>query len=106
MLETIAQIIGVKKSAIIVGLISSVVSLKFVPYMASIWQRLTMVGGGFCCAVFIAPGIAEAFEFKERTEHGIVFLVGLFGMSLCAALMQLITSGELWDFIKKKLGVQ
>jgi hypothetical protein len=104
MLDSIATILGVKKSAMLVGFASAVLSLKFMPAMVDWYQKASTVAGGWLCAIYIAPAIAEIFEFKERTEYGIVFLVGLLGMSMVAAILALITSGELWRFIKQRFG--
>lgn len=103
-LTAIAITLGVKKEAIIIGLLAAIVSLKFIPDMRNWYQKLSMAFGGFLCAVYLAPAIAELMEFKTRTEYGITFLVGLSGMSLAAAVTKLLTSGELWEFFKKKWG--
>lgn len=103
-LDALAAILGVKKSAAVVGFVSAIVSLRFVPEMTGWKSRLSMASGGFFCAVYVAPGIAEYFQFKERTEYAIVFGVGMLGMSLAAAMVKVVTSGELWGMIRDRVG--
>lgn len=103
-LDALAVVLGVKRDALIVAFLGAVISLKFVPEMDRWWKRLTMVAGGFLCAIYIAPAIADIFEFKARAESGITFLIGLLGMSVIAAVVKLVSSGELWSALKSKLG--
>lgn len=101
-LEAIAVLLGVKKSAAIIAFLSAVISLRFVPEMVGWRQKLWMVLGGFFCAVYVAPGLAEYFGFKEKTEYALVFGIGLLGLSVAAAISKIIVSGEWWLLVKEK----
>lgn len=105
-MDVLAGILGVKKTAIVVAFISAVCSLKFVPDMKTWTEKLLMTLSGFFFTVYVSPMIAEQFMFKERTEAGITFLLGLFGMSLAAAVITVISSGQLWEFIRSRYGRQ
>jgi len=102
MLDSIAVVLGVKKGYIVVGFIGAVLSLKFLPRIETWFAKVTTVLTGWACAIYLAPALSEAMDFKERTEYGITFLIGILGVSLMAALVTIVTSGDLWNAIKSK----
>lgn len=69
-----------------VGSAGAVVSLKFVP--GPTWaERAFNVLTGCLCAGFLAPAAAEWFHMTSRgLQFGLAFLVGMFGLSVAAAV--------------------
>lgn len=103
-LDGVAAALGAKKSAVIIAFIAAVLSLRFVPEMTNWKSRLSMTAGGFFCSIYITPGLAEVFEFKEKTEYALTFGMGLLGMSIVAASIKIIANGELWGLVRDKFG--
>lgn len=103
MIEAIAQALGIKASSFLAGFIGGVISLKWVPEMTTWWQRGgTAIAGGFSAA-YLSPLIVGYFEVKAGAG-GIDFAVGLFGMSLAAAIMRAMSGADLWGFVVSKWG--
>lgn len=106
-IEAIASFLGVKKAAFVIGFIGAVVSLKFVKRAESWFEKAFMVFGGAVAAGYLEPPISAYFNV---TNGGfIAFIIGLFGMSLAAAIMDVIDSTK-WgklvtEFIRKRLGL-
>lgn len=104
--ETIAAFFGIKKAAFVVGLVGAVVSLKFVKRAQKWYENVLMIFGGSAAAGYLEPPVSAYFHV---TNGGfIAFLIGLFGMSLAAAVMGMINSTE-WgklvpDIIRKRFG--
>lgn len=90
------------KSVLIAGFIGSILSLSFVGKMGK-RQRLASVLSGIAMAHYIAPLIANLFH-EENYETTVGFLVGLFGMSICAAVFRAIKNSDLWGLVSKRYG--
>ena len=70
------------------GLLGSVIALKFAPG-AGWLERVTNVAAGTVCAAYLAPWLADFVGVG--TPHGIAALsfgVGMFGLSMAAAIAQ------------------
>lgn len=93
-------------SALIAGVIGAAVSLKFAPEMST-WEKVTTVATGACMAQFITDPLSAYFSFQVYRDS-IGFLIGLFGLSLCAAILKVVKetnlSQVLTDFLSKKVG--
>lgn len=99
----IAAALGLKTS-FFVGLIGAVVSLAYLPEMKTKGQRAMTALGGACCANWCAPLVVSWFGVQSAGgEASIAFLIGLFGMSLAAAVIKIITDGSLWQVVKSRL---
>lgn len=88
------------------GVGGALVSLKFIN---GTWpERLVMAFGGSLLSLYATPWAAV----KTGLPEGLCgFLLGLFGMAICAKIwetIQLIPVADIWgeirDFIKRKLG--
>lgn len=85
------------KAVILAGFIGSVLSMSFVDGMGR-KQRFVAVISGMVMAHYLAPLIA--FMFKEGDyQETIGFLVGLFGMSICAAIFRGIQDSDILGII-------
>lgn len=69
------------------GLIGAMVGLKFAPGLT--WtERTVNVLSGSACAGFIAPAAGELFKLTTPSMlSALAFFLGMFGMSLAAAIM-------------------
>ena len=90
------------KSVLIAGFIGSILSINFIVDMDR-KQRIIAVISGVAMAHYVAPLIANLFH-EENYEATLGFLVGLFGMSLCASIFRAIRNSDLWGLVAKRYG--
>lgn len=90
------------KAVIVAGLLGSLLSLSFVDNMGK-RQRFIAVIAGMTMAHYLAPFISHVFS-EDKFEETIGFLVGLFGMSITAAIFKAIQNSNLWGFIMSRWG--
>ena len=102
MLEAVAATLGVKKGEVVVAFIASIISLRFLPEIKTWYDKASAIATGFFCSAFVGPAITEVLDLKERTGYGVLFLVGVLGVSAMAALLTIVKSGELWAAIRKR----
>lgn len=95
-----AAIPEVAKTVIIAGLLGGVLSMSFVDGMGKT-QRAVAVVSGSIMAHYLAPLIAFLFKEGDYVET-IGFLIGLFGMSICAAIFRAIQNSDLWGLIQRR----
>lgn len=101
-LETAAVNLDTTKAVIIAGFLGSVLSMSFVDGMGR-KQRTLAVISGMIMAHYIAPLMAALFK-EEDYQETIGFLVGLFGMSICAAIFRAIQNSDIWGLINRRFG--
>jgi len=103
-LEAGVSALGIKLPAFIAGLIGGAVSLRFLPEMKTWWHKVGTAFSGAFAATYLTPAFAEYFSMAAggNGENGISFAIGLFGMSLAAAIIKMIP--QFLDEIRKKIG--
>jgi len=93
-------------AALVAGILGAAVSLKFAPGL-SVWEKITTVTTGAILAHFLSEPISDYFGIHNYHET-IGFLVGLFGLSLCAAVLDLLkrldVSTIISDIVGKYIG--
>ena len=83
------------RSPFFVGAAGSFVALRFAPGV-SWWERLSNVVAGSLCAGFAAPAVMPALVMCSHSiSAGVSFGVGMFGLSLAAAILQGIRETKL-----------
>ena len=83
------------RSPFFVGAAGSFVALRFAPGV-SWWERLSNVVAGSLCAGFAAPALIEWLHITSAgMTAGVSFGVGMFGLSLAAAILQGIRETKL-----------
>lgn len=66
----------------------ALIGLRYAPG-DSWWGRFSNVFAGVSTSIFLAPAIAEYLKLVSNESHAaLAFAVGMFGMSLAAAIMQ------------------
>ena len=90
------------KAVVLAGLCGSLLSLSFVDDMG-VRQRIAAVLSGIVMSHYVAPFIAKVFN-EDNFVETIGFLVGLFGMSICAAVFRAIKISDLWGLVFKRFG--
>lgn len=94
--------IDTPKAVVIAGLCGSLLSLSFVDDMG-VRQRIAAVFSGVVMSHYVAPFISKVFN-EDNFVETIGFLVGLFGMSICAAVFRAIKRSDLWGLVYKRFG--
>lgn len=81
------------------GVGGALVGLRFAPGMS--WgERMLNVAAGAACAGWIAPAAAEVFELTSvSAEAALSFAIGMFGMSIAAALVEAVRTVAWSDII-------
>lgn len=88
------------KAVILAGLFGSILSLCFIEGLGK-RQKLTSVAVGIILAHYLTPFIAF-LAHEDNYQETIGFLVGLFGMSICAALFRAIQNSDLWAWFMRR----
>lgn len=90
---------GLARNPFAAGAIGSLVGLKFAPG-ATVVERVTNVVAGAVCAGYVAPGLLEWLHVTSpNLQSFTAFTVGLFGLSLAAAVQQGIRDLKLGEVI-------
>lgn len=85
------------RSPFAVGAAGSFVALRFAPGV-SWWERLSNVIAGSLCAGFGGPALTEWLHITSAgMTAGVHFGVGMFGLSLAAAILQGIRETKLGE---------
>ena len=101
-MEIAAPTFDTPKAIIVAGLLGSLLSLSFIDNMGK-RQRVVAVLAGMTMAHYLAPLISHMFS-DDKFEETIGFLVGLFGMSITAAIFRAIQNSNLWNFVMGRWG--
>lgn len=104
LIEHVAVFLGIKKLTLIVGGIGAAVSM---PFIQGAWSyKITLFVAGWAAAVFVSPIVIGMMNVHDA-EYGIVFLTGVFAMSVTAAVirsLQGVTFESLMEQIRLLLG--
>ena len=81
------------------GLLGSIVALKFAP--GTTWpERAVNVGAGALCAGFCAPALVDWLHIEPVSmRSGAAFAVGMFGLSVAAAVIDGVRELKLAEVI-------
>lgn len=82
----------------LVGALGSLVGLRFAPGL-SWWERLANVAAGSACAGVLAPAVGDWLHATAPLQSALAFVVGLFGLSLAAAVMQGLRDLKVGDIL-------
>jgi len=81
--------LGLKLATIVSGAVGSFISLRFFDGLTTA-QKWTTFIGGWGLAAYLAAPLTAYFELRPALETGISLAVGLFGMSIAAAVIKVI----------------
>lgn len=81
--------LGLKLVNVAAGAVGAFVSLRFFDNLGTLQKWTTFLGGWGLAAYGGAP-LTAYFELKPALETGITLVIGLFGMSLAAAIIKAI----------------
>lgn len=87
-----------------VALLGAVVSLRYIKDVETVQSRFGVVSSGGLISYFSTPALVDYFSLVQggNAAYGIAFAIGLFGLSLTAAVISEIP--QFLDSIRKKFG--
>lgn len=81
------------------GLGGALVGLRFAPG-ATILERSLNVLSGAACAGWLAPAAVTLFDLTSKSaEAAMAFLIGMFGLSIAAAAMEVVRTIKLSEIV-------
>lgn len=87
MLDDITAYIGVKASTFMAGTFGAMVSMAVIS--GPVWYRVCLFMGGLVSSAYVTPLVVNSFELA-KSENAVAFLVGMFGMSIAAAIIRTV----------------
>lgn len=105
---------GIKLSHFIVGLLAGIITLIFNKRLFTLRDKMRafiVVTSGAVVTAFLSPLVLVWWPFLQPAEHGIAFLIGLFGMGVIQSLLSFLvefskdpkgTVSELLNSLKKR----
>lgn len=99
MFQEIATILGIKKSSLLAAFFGALVSMPFIkaPYeslTARALYKCYVLVSGILGAIYVGPAIASTAEYMTM-ESMIVFLTGVFFMSVASAIHNVVQNTDL-----------
>ena len=97
--------LGIKKlSILIAGAAGSMLAIWHNPGLSRI--QICGIGiGGLLCSMYLTSPVLSFFKLSgDEYEHGVAFIVGLFGMSLIGAITEGLKKLDLAAIIKGRFG--
>lgn len=87
---------------LVAGIFGAIVGLKFVPGLTWL-ERVTNLGAGGVIAYYVAPALANWWGLSEHMVGFMSFILGMFGLSVAAAIFQGIRTLNLAEVITEWL---
>lgn len=93
-----------KPGLALVALIGATVSLRYIKDVNTLGARVSVVVSGGTISYFSTPALVDYFALVQggNAAYGIAFAIGLFGLSLTAAVINQIP--QYLEEIRKKFG--
>lgn len=95
-MDSILAALGIKSlTTSIAGLVGGFLSLRFFDGL-NVYGKVSTVLGGWACANYGTPFVIQFYKLVESDGYhaGIAFAIGLFGMSMVAAVFQVIKRAD------------
>ena len=102
-IEGLLSALGIKKAALIAGIIGGWLSLRFFEGLTTGGKWFTVIGGAASANYLTVPVMTFFHLARDDYEGGVGFAIGLFGMSLAAAAIKFIRD-DLTAIIKGRVG--
>lgn len=102
-IEALLSALGIKKGALLAGIIGGWLSLRFFEGLTTGGKWFTVVGGAASANYVTLPVMTFFHLAPGDYEAGVGFAIGLFGMSLAAAAIKFIRE-DLPLILKGRIG--
>lgn len=87
-------------SPFVIGLLGATVALKFVPGLSWKMRAVNAISGAVC-AGYVAPALCEWLRIASPAiQSAAAFAIGMYGLSLAAALFKAISEIKLAEVVK------
>lgn len=81
------------------GVLGAAIGLKFVPGLLWI-ERLINFSAGLSCSIYLSPAVGEMMNLSTPNKQaGLAFLMGLFSVSIAAAIFEGLRALKVADII-------
>jgi len=94
-LEKIAGAMALKTSIALWAVIGALLSLRFAPAIVTWPGRALVVVQSFAVSTVATPYVAEVMEASAAAENAIAAGIGVFGISMCDAVMRAVRETNL-----------
>ena len=102
-IESLLTAFGIKKAALIAGIVGGWLSLRFFENLTAGGKWVTVIGGA-AAANYLTLPIMSWFRLAAGDyEAGVGFAVGLFGMSIAAAAIKFVRE-DIVSIAKSRFG--
>lgn len=91
--------LGIKKVALLAGLVGGIVSLRFFEGLTNSGKAMTAIGGAAFANYLTTPVVSFFKVSPGDFDGGVGFALGLFGMSVAAAAVKMIRETDWSRFI-------
>lgn len=85
---------------LIPGFVGAILSLRYSPHIDTWPEYFWGIAGGTASAYWGTPLIVELLGM-EKHFYAFAFFIGLFGMSLFAAVFRAMASADLWALVRE-----
>lgn len=86
------------------GLVGALIGLRFAPGLVW-WERMSNVLAGAMFAGYLSPAMGEMLNLTSAPmQSAMSFVLGMFGMSLAAAVFQAVREIAWADIVTRRLG--
>ena len=99
----IVTALGIKLVTALAGAVGAFISLTFFDGLKPL-EKWTTFLGGWGMAVFLAGPLTVYFELRPIMEQGLSLAIGLFGMSITAAVIKVVRDTKWSEIIRSRLG--
>jgi hypothetical protein len=105
-IETAVGAIGLTLKGLVAGAVGAFISLRFFDGLSA-WERWLTFMGGWGIASYGGVPVTEALDLASpKAELFVTLLLGLFGMSIAAAVIRVIRETEWKSFLSRFRGGQ
>lgn len=99
-IEALLSALGLKFKVAVAGAVAAFVSLRFFEGLSP-WERWMTFLGGWAMAAYLAEPVTLYLELPGKVDVGISLVIGLFGMSIAAAVVKVIRDTSWGDFLSQ-----
>lgn len=104
-IESAAAVAGLTLKGLLAGAIGSFISLRFFDGLST-WERWTTFMGGWAVASYGGPAVTALLSLSPRSDLFMTLLLGMFGMSIAAAVIKVIRDTDWKAIVRGKFGGQ
>ncbi len=102
-LEGLAAALGLKFKIIVAGAVGAFISLRFFEGLG-LGERWCTFLGGWALGAYLSEPVTKYLELPAAMEIGLAIGIGLFGMSIAAAVIKVVRDTDWSAIFRSKTG--